>query len=82
MTFNILNYFGLSPAIILLIILVSLWSSVWEAIALWKSGKNRQLGWFVCLFIFNTVGILPMIYLFFFQKKSGRKKKRARRKRR
>lgn len=47
------------------------WSGVWKGIALWKAGKNRQLAWFVCIFIFNTLGILPIIYLIWFQKKSG-----------
>ncbi|MCX6823763.1 MAG: DUF5652 family protein [candidate division SR1 bacterium] len=42
---------------------------VWKAIALWKAGTKKQLARFVCLFIFNTAGILPIIYLAFFQKK-------------
>jgi len=28
------------------------------------------MGWFIAIFIFNTVGILPIIYLAFFQKKA------------
>ncbi|MFC1768328.1 DUF5652 family protein [Nanoarchaeota archaeon] len=46
-----------------------IWEAVWKGIALWKSGRNKQLPWFVCIFIFNTVGILPIVYLLFFQKK-------------
>jgi len=34
-----------------------------KIIALWKSARRNQLAWFVCLAIFNTVGILPIIYL-------------------
>lgn len=44
--------------------------AVLKLISLWKCGKNNQLTWFIVLAIFNTVGILPAIYLIFFQKKS------------
>jgi hypothetical protein len=50
------------------------WESVWKAIALWKSGRNNQLVWFLCVFIFNTMGILPIIYLAFFQKKPKKRR--------
>jgi len=50
-------------------ILVVIWDLVWKGIGLWKSGRNNQLAWFVCILIFNTIGILPIIYLAFFQKK-------------
>ena len=56
-------------ALIPILIVVGLWDAVWKAIALWKSGRNNQLTWFVFLFIFNTAGILPILYVVFFQKK-------------
>ena len=46
-----------------------IWEGIWKGIALWKAGKHNQLKWFVAIFILNTVGILPIIYLKFFQKK-------------
>jgi len=49
------------------------WEAAWKGIALWRAGRNAHLVWFICLFIFNTVGILPIIYIFAFSKK---KKKR------
>lgn len=55
-----------------LIVFIILWSAVWKGIALWKCGRNNQLVWFVVLFILNTAGILPIIYLVFFQKKKKR----------
>ncbi|PWU23161.1 hypothetical protein C5B42_03910 [Candidatus Cerribacteria bacterium 'Amazon FNV 2010 28 9'] len=36
--------------------------------ALWKAGRNNQPYWFVALLIFNTMGILPVIYILFFRK--------------
>jgi len=52
----------------LLVVLV-IWSMIWKGIGLWKAGRNNQLVWFVVMFIFNTAGILPIVYLLFFQRK-------------
>jgi hypothetical protein len=38
--------------------------------ALWRAGRNNQPVWFVFLLILNTVGILPLIYLLFFQRRA------------
>lgn len=46
-----------------------IWEAVWKGIALWKCGRNNQLKWFIAILVLNTVGILPIIYLRFFQKK-------------
>lgn len=46
-----------------LFILLVAWEIVWKALAMWRSARNDQTAWFVCLTIFNTVGILPIIYL-------------------
>jgi hypothetical protein len=61
-----------------------IWELIWKAIALWYSAKNKQIIWFIFCLVLNTVGILPIIYLAFFQKegikreskrtKSGKKK--------
>jgi predicted permease len=56
--------------LIVLIIILAIWDAVWKLIALWKSARNDQLAWFVCLAIFNTAGILPILYLCWFQKPS------------
>ncbi|MBC8434973.1 hypothetical protein H8D91_00520 [archaeon] len=61
---------GLGTGLILLIF----WEAVWKAIALWKTGRHNQLAWFVFILIFNTAGILPIVYLLFFQSKPVRKK--------
>jgi len=53
---------------ICLLILVALWDGMWKVIAMWKSARNGQLAWYVCLAIFNTAGILPILYLLAFQK--------------
>lgn len=51
-----------------IIMIVTVWSSIWKGIALWRAGRNHHLAWFICIFIFNTVGILEIIYIFGFSR--------------
>lgn len=37
--------------------------------ALWKAAMNNQIVWFIAILFLNTGGILPLVYLGFFQKK-------------
>lgn len=53
----------------ILIIVLVIWDLSWRVSALWKAAKNNQLYWFIALLFINTIGILPIIYLKFFQKK-------------
>lgn len=57
---------------------VLIWDLVWKGIALYKSARNKQDFWFIALLIFNTAGILPIIYILFFQE--DKNKHRAERK--
>lgn len=52
----------------LIIVLLVVWDSVWKLVAYWKSARNNHLAWFICIAIFNTVGILPIIYLIIHRK--------------
>ena len=54
---------------VVLIVIAAIWSSVWKGIALWRAGGNKHLVWFIVLFIFNTLGILEIIYIFGFSRK-------------
>jgi hypothetical protein len=49
--------------LILLVILLAIFDIVMKSIAMWKAARRMQTAWFVCLLIFNTLGILPIIYL-------------------
>ena len=53
---------------IAVLLVVGIWSGIWKGIALWKSGRNNQLTWFISILIVNSLGILPIIYLVWFQK--------------
>jgi hypothetical protein len=61
--------FSTLPWLIPVLIILSLWESVWKIIALWKSARNNHLAWFICIAIINTIGILPIIYIFTHKKK-------------
>jgi len=52
-----------------LIVLIGIFELVLKAFALWHSARGRQLAWYIILLVFNTAGILPIIYLIFFKKK-------------
>jgi len=54
-----------------LIPLLVVWEMVWKGVALWRAGRNAHMVWFIALFIVNTVGILPIIYIFAFSRKKA-----------
>jgi len=51
------------------IIPVVIWDAVWKAIALWHAARNGQKAWFTALIVVNSAGVLPIIYLKWFQRK-------------
>jgi hypothetical protein len=53
------------------IIIAGVWSFVWKALSLYRAGLNRSPVWFIALLIFNTLGILDILYLFVFGKKKS-----------
>ena len=53
------------------IAVLAVWELVWKLIALWKAGRNNHLGWFVCIALINTAGILPIVYLLMHRNKTG-----------
>ena len=46
------------------------WGLAWKGIALWRSGRNNHLGWFIAVFLVNTLGILEIVYIFVFGRRS------------
>lgn len=70
---NPFGSFGIPyPVVIAVVIILSIWQLFWKGLALWKSSQFKQRNWFVALFILvvlNDLGLLSLIYLFFFAKK-------------
>lgn len=54
---------------------ILIWSVIWKGIALWKCGRLNQIRWFVVLLVVNTMGILEIIYVVWFQKDHNAKKR-------
>jgi len=52
------------------IMLLVVWELIWKGLALWKAAQNKETAWYVAILILNTVGILPILYLYVFSKKS------------
>ncbi len=48
---------------------IMLWVLFWKGCSLWIAGKRDQKWWFAALLVFNTVGILEIVYIFFVAKK-------------
>lgn len=63
---------GMSVAGFIVLIIAMAWTMVWTGIALWKSARNNQIVWFIVLFLVNTLGILEIVYLAFFQKNQNK----------
>lgn len=59
--------------LIFLLVIAVVWSVIWKGVALWKSARYGQKAWFVVLLIVNTVGLLEIVYLAFFQRKPIRR---------
>ena len=46
-----------------------IWSLIFKGIALWRAARNHQRNWFIAFLVVNTLGILEIIYIFYFSKK-------------
>jgi len=57
-----------------ILIMIGIWDLTWKGLALWRASQNKQRNWFIAILIINTIGILPIVYLKFFQKKLKVKK--------
>lgn len=53
---------------IIFITLLATWELIWKGFALWKAGRKNDKLWFILILVFNTAGILPIVYIFFVSK--------------
>ena len=60
-----------STGFLVLWLVLVVWEAIWKGIALWKAGRNNHLVWFIVMFVLNTAGILPIIYIVWFAKKKN-----------
>jgi len=53
---------------------ILIWTIIWKALASWRAARRGHLVWFIAFFVVNTMGILPILYLAFFQNMKLNKK--------
>ena len=70
------NWSPNNPVMLFLIVI----DLVLKGIALWKAARSGQRNWFIALLIISSAGILPALYLYFFQKKPKTSKKSLKKK--
>jgi len=63
MEFFDFSNFGFRVIFFVVIGLLAIWDTVWKGFGLWKAAKNNHAVWFICILVFNTLGILPIIYI-------------------
>ena len=56
-----------TTSMLIVYLIIALVVILFKGLALWYSAKHSQKGWFIAVLILNTIGILPLIYLFFFR---------------
>ena len=52
----------------LLALVILVWILIWKGLALWRAAQKKSKWWFIAILVFNTVGILEILYLFVFSK--------------
>lgn len=58
-----------------ILVAIILWSLIWKFFGLWKSARNNSIIWFIVLALTNTLGILPILYIYVFSKIKPKKVK-------
>ena len=70
---NLVGVGSVSGGFAALYSILILWSLIWKGFALWKAARNNDKYWYIAILVLNTVGILEIIYIFFFAKKKEQK---------
>jgi hypothetical protein len=67
------NFLGVLPDWIIIFVVLDF---ILKGFALWRSAKRGQKWWFIALFVINSLGILPVIYLLTHPKNKKDKEKK------
>jgi len=52
-----------------MLVLLVLADVILRGMGMWRAARKGQQGWFVAMLVMNSVGILPVVYMLFFEKK-------------
>lgn len=56
---------------IAVIVAAALWDTAWKFVAVRRAIRVRQFGWIAPLLVVNSVGLLPMVYLWKLSKREA-----------
>lgn len=70
------NFFPFGGVVLGGLTLLVILDLVLRGVALWRAAKNSQQYWFIALLIVNSMGILPLVYILFFDKSRKKNKKK------
>jgi len=60
--------------VLIVSILLSIWSLIWKGLGLWYSARDSKKTWFIFILLLNTLGILPIIYIYLIRKRKKKKR--------
>lgn len=60
---NVANQLGVS---LWLLIVILVWTLAWKLTGLWRAARKGHFVWFIVIAFLNTVGILPILYIYVF----------------
>jgi hypothetical protein len=61
----------MATKLLVIILLIAIWTIPWKGLALWKSARRGDRAWFIALLLINTVGVLELLYIFFFSERKN-----------
>lgn len=64
-----MNPFELDPQTFAILAILTVIDLILRGFAMWLAAGHQQKGWFIVLLVFNTLGILPALYLILAQPK-------------
>ena len=59
------------------IVAVLVWNLPWKGVALWKAARRKEVGWFILIFLVQTMAILEIFYLFWIVRENKNNYKKA-----
>lgn len=85
MSTGLATLMGMGTFAAIIILILAVWSIAWKGFALWIAAKEDKKWWFVPILIFNTAGILEIVFIFLFSEQGKKyiahiKSKRAHKK--
>lgn len=68
------NHFGFEIPVLyftIVFIILVLWVFYWKGMALWKAARREEKWWFIVMLVINTLGILEILYIYYFSEREN-----------